>query len=125
MATEEEILNKLSGFSGSENFYKEPLSGCVYTDGFQEFMEVCKCAWLFTDSAIYMMHDVTFKREDFVTIKIKVNEDKSALVKFEDGNYNSLYEKKYGYTDFPLQEYEFFACRNEFGSYTFMLKSEY
>jgi hypothetical protein len=124
MATEQEIKDRLAYHTGSENFYKEPLSRCVYTDGFKEFMELCECAWLFTDSAIQISMDAKFKSEDFIVIKIK-REGEGAIVTFEDGNYKSLFKREYKYTDFPLQEFSFYACRNELGSYTFMLTTEY
>jgi hypothetical protein len=124
MATEQEIRNVLAYHTGSENFYKEPLSRCIYTDGFKEFMELCECAWLFTDSAIQISMDGKLKSEDFIVIKIK-RDGEGANVTFEDGNYKALFKKRYSYTDFPLQEFSFYACRNEHGTHTFMLTTEY
>jgi len=121
---EKEILNQLEGFTGSENFTRDSFNKCVYTDGFKKFMEVCECYWLFSDSAILMMMDEKFDNQRFIAITIKKNE-KGAEVTYDDGNGNVLYTQKYEWTDFPLEEYEFWACVNEFDTYTFMLKSEY
>ena len=124
MADQEEILNKLAQNIGSETFIKEPLSRCLSTEGFTEFCELCGCYWLYTDSAIMLMMDSKYKGEDFIHVKITKTNSEAEVI-YGDGNGKILYEKRYSYTDFPLQEYEFYAVRNEIGSFTFMLKSEY
>ena len=130
---EQEILNSLSGFSGSENFYKDFL-GCILTDGFKFFCAKCSCDWLFTDIASVIIMNEKFKQESFIIGKIKVNKDKSAFIELyrdyseEQQGFNAknlLYKQEYKYTDFPLSEYSFYICLNELNTYTFMLKSEY
>ena len=122
----EEILKELEGYTGSENFTRDTFNKCVYTDGFKRFMELCECYWLFSDSAILMMSNENgkFTDEGFVAITIKRTKDKAEVI-FDDGNGNVLHTQKYDYTNFPMDEYEVWACRNELDSYTFMLKSEY
>jgi len=130
---EQEILKELSGFYGSDNFYKDFL-GCVLTDGFKVFCVKCGCDWLFTDIASVIMLNKKIKQEGFILGKIKVNKDKSAVIElyrdYDEDNKdfnakNLLYTQKYKYTDFPLKEYSFYICLNELNTYTFMLKSEY
>jgi len=99
--TEQEILKELEGFIGSVTFLKDsmPFRNSLLTEGFQYFLKVCECEWLYSDIAVY--------------IKMKLL-NKEHL----------LYTQKYDYTDFPLKEYEFYAVFNGEG-YTFMLKREY
>lgn len=132
---EQEILNSLSGFSGSENFYKDNfvLRKSVYTDGFKAFMELCECEWLYSDMSVYCSMKL-LNKEDFIICRIVKHEDKSAEV-FLYSDYSEdnekfnkehlLYTQKYRYTDFPLSEYSFYICFNELNKFTFMLKSEY
>jgi len=120
---EEEILKQLTGFTGSENFYKDFL-GIVLTDGIKKLCELCGCYWAITDMGVIIMGRY-LNKEDFIVMNIKVNDDKSCKIVLEDGNYNKLYEQKYDYTDFPLKEYTIWAVFNEVGTYTFMLPSEY
>jgi len=40
------VNKELSGFSGTENWYKHPASGLLYTDGVQHLAEEYECYWL-------------------------------------------------------------------------------
>jgi hypothetical protein len=120
---EKEILSQLSGFHGSEHFYKDYL-GVILTDGVKKLCELCNCYWIISDMAVILMSKFKDK-EDFIVVKIRANEDKSCKIVLEDGNNNKLYEQKYTYTDFPLRKYEFWAVFNEVGTYTYMIPSEY
>lgn len=121
--TEQQILNELKNFYGSENFYKD-FMGVILTDGIKTLCELTSCYWLITDTAVILMNNY-LNKEDFIVIKIKVNDDKSAVVTLEDGNNNKLYSQNYEYTDFKLKSFELWAVYNEVGTYTYMLKSEY
>ena len=116
------IKQELMGFIRSENFYKDNFMGMYYTDGFKRFLELCQCHWLFTDMAVIIKSKL--RHEDFIVLKIKVN-DFEAKVTLDDGNSHILWSQDYEYTDFPLSEYKIYVCRNEKGSYTFMLPTEY
>lgn len=120
---QEQILKELKHFTGSENFYKDYL-GVILTDGIKTFCELCSCYWLITDTASVLMTNF-LNKEDFIVIKIKVNDNKSAVVTLEDGNNNKLYSQNYKKIDFVLNDFEFWAVFNEVGTYTYMLKSEY
>ena len=41
--------------------------------------------------------------QEFGVWKLEVNEDKSAVLVCEDGNYHELYREKIDWTDFPLK----------------------
>jgi len=136
--TPEQILKELSGFYGSENFYKDnfALRKSIYTDGFKKFMELLKCEWLYSDMSIYCSMKL-LNKEDFIICKIIKNKDNSAVVYlFSDFNNDEplnsqfnkshlLYKQEYAYTDFALNEYEFYIIYNELNKFTFLLKSEY
>lgn len=145
--TEKEILNSLSHNRGSESFIKDDFRSALITEGFKQFLELCKCEWLYSDMAIYCKMKL-LNKEDFIICRIKVDEEKKAIVRLYS-DYNSeidendlidvgvrlenikfnkehlLYTQKYNYTDFPLKEYEFYICKNELNYFTFLLKSEY
>lgn len=120
---EKEILEQLKGYTGSGSFYKDYL-GVLITDGVKNLCDLCKSYWIISDMAVVLMQRF-LNKEDFVVVKIKVNEDKSCKITLEDGNYNKLYEQEYKYTDFPLKEFVIWAVYNEIGTYTYMLPSEY
>ena len=131
--SQEQILKSLSGFIGSENFYKDNFCfrKSIYTDGFKRFMELCLCEWLYSDMSVYCSMKL-LNKEDFIICRI-VKQDKTAEA-FLYSDYSEdnekfnkehlLYKQKYSYTDFPLNEYSFYIVYNGEG-YTFMLKSEY
>lgn len=121
MKTEQDILTELKDFTGTENYYKIPLSKYLHTDGINHLIKTCKCWWLISDTAIYLS-ELKEQIPDFLILDIKVNPDNmSAEVTLkEDTDLKPIYKKKYGYTDFPLTEFEFYII-NE----VFLLKSEY
>lgn len=123
MDEERYILNELKQYSGSATFTRDPFNKCVTTEGFDRFIELCKCHWLFSDYAIEIML-TDLKREDFFVLKI-TRKGHGVVVSLEDGNSNILHQKECELSDFPLSTFEFFIAKNELGSFTFMLKNEY
>tara|TARA_Y100000310_G_C20372974_1_gene664396 strand:+ start:343 stop:708 length:366 start_codon:yes stop_codon:yes gene_type:complete len=119
-----ELKQELEQFTGSCEFLKDPFNKCVMTEGFQYFMDKAECHWLFSDYAIEIMMTPKLKEQDFFVLKIVVKDNKGKVT-LDDGNGNILHKKEYTYTDFPLEEYEFYIQKNELGSFTFMLKGEY
>lgn len=116
----EEIIKGLKDFTGTENYYKIPFSEIKYTDGINNLIETCKCWWLISDTGIYLSSLKDYPKE-FLILTIKVNEDKSCLITLkEDTGLKPIYKKKYNFTDFPLNEFEFYII-NE----VMLLKSEY
>ena len=82
--------------------------------------EMCGALWLV--SAIFFdVHKKKISNEDFVVYKLTVNEDRSAVLVAEDGNYHKLSREEFTYTDFPLSEgIMLYWCDN-----VLMLPSEY
>lgn len=122
----ETILSELQHFTGSETFLRDsfPLRNALLTDGFQEFLKLCECEWLYSDMAI-VCRSKFLNKEDFIICKIVKDQVKSSCDVFlYSDKQHLLYTQHYSYTDFPLKEYEFYICFNGEG-FTFMLKPEY
>lgn len=47
-----EIKDSLLSFHGTEQFYRNKLTGCLYTDGIKFIAEECKSTLLVTDGFI-------------------------------------------------------------------------
>jgi len=95
--------NELRQFTGTEHWYKH-LSGYLYTDGVQYAAQ--------EGSAYWLVHKILFTTraksdlQEFGVWKLEVNEDESAVLVCEDGNYNELYREEIEWTDFPLKKIE-------------------
>jgi predicted nucleic-acid-binding Zn-ribbon protein len=93
--------NELRQFSGTENWYKH-LSGYFYTDGVLYVAQEGGAFWLI--DKILLTTRAKNNLQEFGVWKLEVNEDKSAILVCEDGNYNELYREKIEWTDFPLNK---------------------
>jgi hypothetical protein len=129
MKSKEEILNGLAHCYGTQGYHYNAIFGknFVYTDGIKYLIEAAGAAWLM--QAIF-----SYKRtEEFQLWKLEVMSDKTAVLTMkEDTDCPNIVEQKIHYTDFPLEEIEFYAindhCREDgtFGDrVVLMLKSEY
>ncbi len=96
-------INELKQFSGTENWYKH-LSGYLYTDGVQYVAQEGGAYWLI--DKILFTTKTKNNLQEFGVWKLRVNEDKSAILICEDGNYNELYREQIEWTDFPLESIE-------------------
>lgn len=96
-------INELRQFSGTEHWYKH-LSGYLYTDGVQYVAQEGSAYWLI-DKILFTTRAKNILQE-FGAWKLKVNEDESAILVCEDGNYNELYQEKIDWTDFQLKRIE-------------------
>ncbi len=94
--------NELEMFTGTEKYFKHPLSGYVYTDGIQYLAEKGECYWLIDKILILTRHKP--KLQEFGVWKLTLNADKTATLVCEDGNKNKLYSEELTFTDFPLPE---------------------
>lgn len=104
MKSKEEILETLPCFTGTEHYYKHPF-GITFTDGCKFLADSAESYWLLDLVASYQ-YEPKVKDEEFQVFKLKVNDDKSALVEISDGNHNILMTQEIEYTDFPLSEIE-------------------
>lgn len=109
MKTKEEILNTLPCFTGTEHYYKHPF-GIKFTDGVKYLADECQCYWLLDIVASYQF-DTNVKNE-FQVFKLRVNEDKTALIEISDGNHNVLATQDLEFTDFPLERIELWCIDN-------------
>mgnify|MGYP001179540579 CR=1 FL=1 len=99
-----DIQAELKQFIGSCIYYKS-FFGILYTDGVKYLAENCQCYWLI-DAVASWQYDEKVKSEEFQIYKLFVNEDKSAKLQIEDGNYNVVQTQEFEFTDFPLRKIE-------------------
>lgn len=113
MKNKTEILENLSQFYGTQNYFRiSPL--LVLTDGAKYLAESCGAFWLFdilgsilTDKKIVSY----FKRYSPVPVRIKLDGKGGAVVSV--GNEKKpIYSQKIESTDFPLDEYSFYVGDN-------------
>lgn len=108
MKTASEIKNELRQFNGTSQYYAHPFNIC-YTDGIKYMAEICSCYWLI-DLVASWQTDSRVKVHEFQVYKLRVQEDKSAIVTIEDGNSNIIQSQKIEYTSFPLDEIDIWFC---------------
>ena len=101
----------LDRFSGTEHWYKHFMPGILYTDGIKYLADKAKAYW-FIDVIASWQTEEKVAKEMFQVWIIKVNDDKSAVITCEDGNYNKITEQKIGGTDFPLKEYKVYLVND-------------
>lgn len=94
------IENELSQFTGTENWYRH-LSGYLFTDGVLYVAKEGGAFWL-VDKILFTAKTKN-NLQEFGAWRLEVNEDESAVLVCEDGNYNELYREKIDWTDFPLK----------------------
>ena len=113
------LINDLRQFTGTENWYRNPLFPLyLYTDGIKYLVEEAQSYWLI-DYIFSNQIDAKIKQEPFQAWQIKVV-DETAFIEVEDGNDNLIKEFKIPYTDFPLAELTLW-----FTDRTLLLPSEY
>ena len=104
MKTAKEIQENLIQFCGTEQYYRHPL-GILLTSGTKYLFDSAEAWWIADIVASYQFH-AKVKLEEFQVYKLKVNEDKSAILNIEDGNYNIITSQNIEWTTFPLDEIE-------------------
>ena len=128
MQTKQEIIKGLAQCYGTEGYRYNAMFGknFVYTDGFAYLMEAADAVWLM--QAIFSYR----RKEDFQIWTLKVTDGKAVLTMQEDSGKKNVVEQKIPYTDFPLDEIQFYAindhnCNGEYGPVhvVLMLKTEY
>jgi hypothetical protein len=106
MPTNNNLINELSQFTGTEQYYYNPLFPPFrYTDGIKYLAEKTGAYWLI-DFIFSYCEVPALDGEAFQVWKLIVDANDSALIKVEDGNNNILKEFKIPFTDFPLPRFE-------------------
>lgn len=123
MITEQDIEEAMTASHGTENWYsREPFKALVYTDGVMFAQSKLGLSWLVDMVGTYtpdILQDFQTSGESFYTVKLKVNEDHTAMftitrevyVKEElSGAYEDFVvaEQKIEYADLPQCELTFF-----------------
>ena len=112
------IENDLQMFTGTDNYYFNPLFKSIkYTEGVK-YVSDYGAGWLVTDILGYLCSK-KLKSQEFLSITFEKKVDKGTLF-FHDGNGNLLGKHKYDYTDFPIPSLKMFCYDN-----VLMLASEY
>lgn len=108
-------------FTGSGTWYRHGLvRDILYTDGAQYVAEKGGAYWLLDEIALANKFEKSVAAELFQLWKLKVNEDRSAVLTCEDGNCQAIYTKAIPFTDFPLDEITFYLIDK-----TILLPREY
>ena len=111
----------LAQFTGTEKYYRI-YPKVVLTDGTKYLADVAGCYWLMD---LYASHLVSVNPniESFTCLKL-IKRGLGAEIVVEDGNTHALTKQQIEYTDFPLENFTFYAVwSGEF--WVLMLRSEY
>lgn len=112
------LLDNLKQFTGTEQYHRITLGKLVVTDGIKYLVDKAQCHWLMD---IVESYQHKLKEVPFQIWCLKVNEDDSAVVTCkEDSDQPNLVKQEIGYTDFPLDEIEFYCIDG-----VILLKTEY
>ena len=107
-------LKSLGHFTGSMTYTN--VMGVKCTEGIVYIMK-SGYSWFVTDMVV--MINAKFKDEEFLSVKLKVNDDNTAKATIEDGNGKVFYTQEYKYTD-AKKDLTLFCTNN-----VLMLSGEY
>lgn len=94
----------LAQFTGSETFYRHPLSGgCVFTEGVHYLAQAGSAFWLIDAILCPQLHVPALRDAEFQVWTLTVCEDRSATLVCTDGDDGRLYIHPVPWTDFPLE----------------------
>ena len=116
-----ELQSALAQFTGTEKYYQF-YPKVVLTDGTKYLADIAGCYWLMD---LYASHlaSVDSNIESFTCLKL-TKRGFGAEIVIEDGNTHALAKQQIEYTDFPLENFMFYAVwAGEF--WVLMLRSEY
>lgn len=121
--------NDLKHFTGADQWHRfnALMPSALLTDGALYVAKEGGAFWLM-DIIASVQHKPKINAEYFQVWRLKVNEDKSALVTCDDGNENILYTQEVPHTDFNLSEiklYAIYPSDEPKGDLIIMLPSEY
>jgi hypothetical protein len=104
-------LCDLAQFTGTETWWRHPLTKTLYTDGVLYVAQSAGAYWLI-DAIAFSQYEPAVRAEEFQCWKLKVEADRSATLTCEDGNGNAVHSQKISYTDFPLNAFELWYAGN-------------
>jgi hypothetical protein len=108
-------------FTGTENWYRHGLVRTVlFTDGAKYVADKGGAYWLLNEIALAQRYEKAVIAESFQFWKLTVKPDRTATLTCEDGNGHRVLTKDIPFTDFPLEEINFYVTNN-----TILLPSEY
>lgn len=102
----------LASFSGTEHWYQHGLIRAItYTDGAKYVAENGGAYWLLDEIALAQKFSRAVRREPFQVWKLTVRDCEGVLT-CDDGNGRIVYTKPIPFTDFPLDQIEFYFTDN-------------
>ena len=117
--TKDELKAALRNFTGSENWYRQPLfKNFTNTDGVQFLAETAEAHWLI-DLILSSQYIAAVKAEPFQCWTLSVK-DNAAVATCDDGNGTVVYTQAIEFTDFPMEEIKLWLVDS-----VLMLPSEY
>ena len=115
-----ELQAALRHFTGTERWHRPPMfPKFLYTDGVQYLAEQAGAYWLI-DAILSCQMLPRVKKEPFQVWKLTVKDGHAAVLTCTDGNYGAVYRQDISFTDFPLQEQQFYLTDG-----VLLLPSEY
>lgn len=112
-------LSELAQFNGTETWYRDRLSGILYTEGVQ-YISDKGAHWFISDTLINISMLPELSNQDFLHIQVKKTEETKAVYTIDDGNNNILYKQEIPFTDLNVEKLRLFFSNN-----VLMLPSEY
>lgn len=120
MTTHSLTKAELAQFTGTSTYYSHPLAFHIRcTDGVYYIAEKGKAYWLL-DLIVYSQAKADVRCESFQVWTLIVGSDRAAQLVCEDGNGHMVFKQDIEYTDFPLDEIQFYFTDN-----VILLPSEY
>lgn len=114
-----QLLNHLEQFYGTQYYY--PLwPKVLLTDGSKYLAETAGCYWLMDAITQHIQY---ISSEDFISCRLITRNNQAQLI-LDDGNGNVLAKQRIHHTDFPLDDYQLYACRSA-DKWVILLPSEY
>lgn len=105
--TDTKTLTKadLRQFTGSECWHRHSLArDILYTDGVKYVAETAGAYWLIDEIALAQRFDGRLAATEVQVWTLRVNPDRTAMLRCEDGDDGVVLTKAIAFTDFPLDE---------------------
>jgi len=109
-------LKDLGQYYGTTQYYN--IMGVNITDGVEYIMKN-GYSWFVTDTIAVIKNKAQIQKEEFLSINLKIDSDKKAVMTIGNGNGKILYTQKYEYTDCK-RDLNLYFCDN-----VMMLNKEY